>query len=401
LDVATERATYRDVFGVPEFRKLWLAQSLSVAGDQLARVALTVLVYDRTHSPLLAALTYAVTIIPMFVGGLLLSGLGDRFPRRTVMIVCDVARGVLVLVMAIPGVPLAALVVLLFVVTTFTAPFNAARSAIYPEILTGDRYVLGTAVSLTTYQFAQVAGFAVGGALVAFLGARTCLIADAATFAASALLVRFGVRARSAANAAGGRLVAPIADAVAGIRLVFTNRALRIPMLFGWLAAFTVVPEGLAAPLARWLHGGAVMVGLILAATALGTAAGCVAFSRLVSPDRRFQWMGPLAVGASLLMVLLALRPGAQLTLLVLFAAETCTCFQMAANAAFVVAAPPERRSQAFGLANAGIYLGQGGAVVLAGACAVHYIPPDVIAVSGAIGTALALALAIRGNRKL
>ena len=50
-----QRATYREVFAVAEFRALWLAQLLSVAGDQLAKVALTVLVYDRTRSPLLTA----------------------------------------------------------------------------------------------------------------------------------------------------------------------------------------------------------------------------------------------------------------------------------------------------------------------------------------------------------
>src|SRR5579875_845009 len=345
LELAAERATYRDVFGVPEFRNLWLAQLLSVVGDQFARVALTVLVYDRTHSPLLAALTYAATIIPVFAGGVLLSGLADRLPRRTVMIICDVARCALVLVMAVPGVPLAALVVLLFVVTTFTAPFTAARSAVYPDILSGDRYVLGTAVTLTTSQIAQVMGFAVGGAVVGFLGARACLLADAATFAVSALLVRFG---------------------------------------------------GLAAPLAHWLHGGDVTVGLLLAATALGISAGSVAFSRLVDPARRIRWMGPLAVLSPLLLLLLALHGGSLLTVLVLFASGAFACFQMAANAAFVVATPPQRRSQAFGLANAGIYLGQGGAVIVAGAAATQYSPPDVIVASGVIGTLCALALAIR-----
>jgi predicted MFS family arabinose efflux permease len=370
-----------------------------VAGDQLARVALTLVVYDRTRSPLLAAVTYAVTIIPVFAGGILLSGLADRLPRRTVMIGCDAARAVLVLVMVVPGMPLAALVVLLFAVTLFTAPFTSARSALYPDILAGDRYVLGTAVTMTTFQVAQVAGFAAGGALTGFLGARPCLLADAATFAASALLVRAGVGARPAASAASGRLFAPLADAAAGIRLVFTRPALRTPMLFGWLAAFTVVPEGLAAPLARWLHGGDVLAGLILAVTALGTAAGCVAFGRLVRPGRRTRWMGPLAVAACLLLALLALRPAAPLMLLVLAASETCTCFQMAANAAFVVAAPPQQRSQAFGLAQAGIYLGQGGAVIVAGAAAARYAPPLVIAVSGAAGAVAALALAIRGHR--
>lgn len=398
LGVTTERTTYRDVFSIAEFRSLWLAQLLSVAGDQLARVALTILVYSRTHSPLLAALTYAVTIVPIFAGGVLLSGLADRFPRRAVMIVCDVVRCLLVLVMAIPGVPLAALLVLLFVVTTFTAPFSAARSAIYPDVLEGDRYVLGTAVTMTTYQFAQVTGFAVGGAVVGLFGARTCLIADAVTFAVSALLVRYGVRRRPAARTATGPLFAPVADAVAGISLVFANPALRRPMLFGWLAAFVVVPEGLAVPLAKWLHGGNVLVGLLLAATALGIAVGSMAFSRLVRPARRAVWMGPLAIASCLVLVLFALRPAASPGLLILFASGVFSCYQMAANAAFVSAAPAEQRSQAFGLAQAGMYLGQGGAVIVAGAAAAHYSPVDVIAVSGAIGAVCALALAIRNR---
>ncbi|HEY2580068.1 MAG TPA: MFS transporter [Streptosporangiaceae bacterium] len=400
LDQAAERATYRDVFGVAEFRVLWLAQLLSVAGDQLARVALTVLVYDRTRSPFLAAVTYAVTIIPVFAGSLLLAGLADRLPRRTVMILCDLARAALVLVMVIPGMRLIALVVLLFAVTLFTGPFSAARSAIYPDILTGDRYVLGTAVTMTTYQFAQVTGFAVGGALVGFLGARVCLAADAVTFAASALLVRFGVAARPAATAIAGQMFAPVADAIAGARLVFSRPALRTPMLFGWLATFIVIPEGLAAPLAHWLHGGDVLVGLILAATALGISVGSVTFSRLIGPDRRGAWMGPLAVASSLLLMLMAVHLTAQSTLLVLFASGTCTCFQMAANAAFVIATPPQQRSLAFGLAQAGIYLGQGGAVIVAGAAAARYAPPVVVAVGGTIGTAAALILTVRNRPK-
>jgi hypothetical protein len=104
-------------------------------------------------------------------------------------------------------------------------------------------------------------------------------------------------------------------------------------------------------------------------------------------------------VASSLLLVLLALRPAVPPTLVVLFASGVCTCFQLAANAAFVTAAPPQQRSQAFGLAQAGIYLGQGGAVIVAGAAAARFAPPSVIAASGAIGVAAALALAIRNHR--
>jgi hypothetical protein len=63
-----ERATYREVWACGEFRALWAAQVLSVAGDQLARVALTLLVYDRTRSALLAAVTFVASIVPQFVG---------------------------------------------------------------------------------------------------------------------------------------------------------------------------------------------------------------------------------------------------------------------------------------------------------------------------------------------
>jgi MFS family permease len=190
------KTTFRDVFAVAEFRALWVAQLLSVIGDQLARVALTVLVYDRTRSALLAAVTFVVSIVPTFVGGVTLAWLADRYPRRAVMIASDLARCALVLVMAISGVPLAGLVLLLFLVTLVGAPFSSARAAVYPDVLPGDRYVLGTAVTLTTFQFAQVLGFAAGGAAAGLLGTRWSLVIDAATFAVSALIVRVRVRER-------------------------------------------------------------------------------------------------------------------------------------------------------------------------------------------------------------
>jgi MFS family permease len=381
---------------VAEFRALWLAQLLSVVGDQLARVALTVLVYDRTRSALLAAATFVVSIVPTFIGGVMLAWLADRYPRRGVMIACDLARCVLVLVMVIPGVSLAAMVALLFLVTLVGAPFTSARAAIYPDVLSGEKYVMGTAVTLTTYQFAQVLGFAGGGAAVGLFGARTALVIDAATFAGSALIVRARVRPRPApSGAAGGRRGSSRpAGLLMGARLVFASSALRVPMLFGWLAAFYSAPEGVAAPLAHDLGGGAVTVGVVLAADALGQTLGAIMFGRFVSPPTRLRFMGPLAVATCGVLILFFLRPSLAVSLLILFASGVCGCYQLAANAAFVTAAPPERRSQAFGLAQGGMSLGQGAVMILAGAAAQHYAPARVIAVCGAVGTVMALAVA-------
>src|SRR5258708_39209075 len=66
--------TFREVFAVGEFRVLWLAQLLSVAGDPLARGAMTVLGFGRTPSALWTALAHAVTFLPWGDGGLAPSG---------------------------------------------------------------------------------------------------------------------------------------------------------------------------------------------------------------------------------------------------------------------------------------------------------------------------------------
>jgi MFS family permease len=387
------RTTFSEVFAFGEFRALWIAQALSVAGDQLARVALTLLVYSQTHSALLAAVTFVASVVPTFIGGLFLSGLADSLPRRQVLIACDLSRAALVAVMALPGMPLWVLVGLLFVVTLISAPFTSARAAMYPEILSGDRYVLGTAVTLTTLQFAQAVGFAVGGALVGLFGVRTSLVVDAATFVISAVIIRLWVHNRPAARSRSRREASSMSAVTAGIRLVFADPGLRTPMLLGWLAAFYNVPEGIAAPLGKALGGGAVSVGLILAAEALGASLGAVTFSRFCAPPQRQRWMVPLAAAACAVLVLFAFRPALPVTLIVLTVSGVFACYQLAANAAFVAQAPPHHRSQAFGVALGGMSLGQGAAMIMAGAAAQRFPPAVVIAASGALGVIAAVAI--------
>jgi predicted MFS family arabinose efflux permease len=380
------QATFGEVFAVGEFRSLWLAQILSVAGDQLARVALTLLVFERTGSSLLAAVTFAASVVPTFVGGIALSGLADRWPRRRVMIVCDLGRALLVAIMALPGVPIAGLVGLLFLVTLIGAPFTSARAALYPDILAGDRYVVGTAITLTTLQLAQALGFVAGGAVIAFFGVRTSLLVDAATFILSALIIRIWVRARPAARAVPDPEPKRHRGSLTAIRLTLTDPALRTPMLFAWLAAFYNMPEGVSAPLAASLGGGAVAVGLILAVPAFGASMGAIAFSRLVSPAWRVRWIGPLAVTACAILVVFVLHPPLPATLAILGLSGVFDCYQVAANASFVRATPRQYRSSAFGVAQAGMSLGQGAAIIVAGAAAQVRSPSDVIAASGAIG---------------
>ena len=99
------RARYRDVLGSAEFRVMFLADIVSMLGNVVAAVALTVLVYEQTRSPALAASVMALAFLPYLLGGVLLGAAADRLPARRVLVTCDLLSTVLVAAMVIPGMP--------------------------------------------------------------------------------------------------------------------------------------------------------------------------------------------------------------------------------------------------------------------------------------------------------
>ena len=286
---------------------------------------------------------------------------------------------------------------LLFAATMFAPPFESARAAITPDILPGERYVLGTAVIQTTFLAGQVVG-AVGGGIGGRLHRRP----------ARARHRRGDVRAFRACSSgwapgpgppppgAEGVQPSPLARMRDGFRLLFGDQALRTLLLLGWLVAFYTIPEGVAAPYAARLGGGSIATGLVLASTVFSTMIATPLFTRFVRPRRRLAWMGPLAVLTCATLVLTALRPGLAASLVIFSLSAAFGVYQIAANTAFVVRVPNERRAQAFGIANMGVIVGQGAAFVAAGAAAEVVAPAVVIAVGGGMGAVVGLVLTLR-----
>ena len=392
-----EPATYRALFAEGQFRALFAAQGISLAGDQLARVAIASMVYMETGSAFVTALIYAVTYVPWLVGGPLLGGLADRFPRRTVMLTCQLTSAVLVALMAVPGIPLPALGALLFVVILAESPFLSARASLLVDVLPDDRYVLASALNQLTIQGAQVVGFAAGGALIQLIGPRQALLLDAITFLVSATLVRFGVRVHGAI-ATVVQLGNSWQRMKTGAKVVFGDPRLRGLVLLGWLATFWVVPEGLAAPYAK---GHSTAIGLLLAAQPVGSVLGGLVLSRLVRPTTRLELMGWLAVVSCLPLVFFVTTPPLPVAVGLLVVSGIGTTYNLPANAAFMQALPAEWRGQAFGLVSAGLVAGQGISIAVAGACAELTSPGVVICVAGTLGVAGALALNGAGRRFL
>jgi MFS family permease len=379
-----------------EFRILIITQSLSIAGDQMARVALSVLVFDRTNSALQAAIAYALTFVPAAIGGPLLNGLADRRPRRSVMIAADLARAPLIAIIAIPSLPIPVALIVLSIAGLFEAPFDAARASLLPDILRGDRYTAGLASFQITIQVAQVGGFGLAGILLVAWSPSILLLIDAGSFLFSALFIARLVSYRPAAHIPKSERPAAwwthaLADVRTSMDIVLRSPRVRSLAILAWSASlFTIGFEALGAPLARDSGAQHWTVGVLLATQPLGTVIGAIFVVRIprAARDRAMNLLAILClaplIGGLLepplwVMIVLGLLSGVGMS------------FSVLASSAFVQRIAPEVRGRALGLVGSGLLVGQGLGVLLAGAIASVVDARAAVGILGLAGTAAVL----------
>jgi predicted MFS family arabinose efflux permease len=392
------RARYRDVLAAGEFRVIFAANIVSMLGNVVASVALTVLIYQRTGSPALAALVMALSFLPYLIGGVLLSAVVDRLPARRVLVGCDLASAAVVALMVIPGIPVAGLLVLLFAVGLIAPVFQSTRAAVLPEVLApGPPYVLGRSLMRLVAQAAQIAGYGAGGLLLAFLPPRGALAADAVSFAASALLLRLGLAFRPASAGGVGRVAragrAMAGDSLAGLRAVLAHPATRRILVFGWLLPVCeVAPEALAAPYAAFIGQPSRVAGYLLMGIPAGTVAADVLAARLLST----RWQRRIIVPAALLsfaaLAGFAAGPGLAVALALLVVTGLGSAWMVGMDGLLVTTAPPALRNRALALNSAGLMFTQGAGFALWGLAGQYAPLPAVIAAAGVIGAVAVVA---------
>ncbi|MFC9792423.1 MFS transporter [Streptomyces sp. NPDC127584] len=390
--VPTRRPGYRAVFQVREFRVVFVAHLFSLLGVVVSELALTVLVYDLTRSPLLSSLTFALGFLPYLVGGTLLAGFTDRFPPRRILVVCDLFCAGAVALMVVPATPVAALLVLRCAIAVVSPVFNGTRMATLADILgEGDLFVLGRSLLRIVSQSALLTGYAVGGVLLTVLPPRGALAVTATTFLVSALLLRFGTVRRPARAPASGAA----GSGLSGTWAVLRDRRIRALMLMFWAPPlFAVVPEALAAPYADRIGVSTAALGLLMCALPVGTIAGELCAGSFLSAATRSRIVLPLAVTGVLPYLLYAPEPGVPLAAAALFLAGATGAYTLGLDAWFVAAVPEEQRGRAMTLMTAGMMTVQG--VGMAGAgLAAEFVPVHaVVAGTGVLGTLCLLAAA-------
>jgi MFS family permease len=401
---AQPKITMRMVLRSREFRALTIAQLTSLGGDQLARVALSVLVFNRTNSAIYASLAFALTFLPAAIASSAFGGLADRLPRKTVMIVGDLARAPLVGLIAIPAIPLPTALALITAAGLIESPFESARGALLPDVLQGEKYEVGYALSQICVQTAQVGGYGLAGVLLVALSPQVLLLADAASFVVSAALIARNVSARPAAaqRPASERPEwwrHAVGDARLGARFVMRTRSLRWLVILAWTTTVTTIGfEALGAPLARATGSASWAVGLLFAAQPVGVILSSLVVTR-TPKDRRSTGIRLLALLSVVPLVLGLLKPPLAALLVIGVLSGCGAAFNVLASARFITSVPAEIRGRALAFVGTGILLGNGVGALVAGAVASSFDPRVAFGVIGAIGVVLVVCAEVDGLR--
>jgi predicted MFS family arabinose efflux permease len=277
--------TYRELFRTPEFAPLFGASCFQVAATTLTGLSLATLVYARTDSPLLSALSMFGPSLAGLIGATTLLSVADRVPPRTAMTAVALAAAVAGLLLAAPGLPLPAMFAVTFVQGVVASIGAAVLYGLVGEIVPQAGYVLGRSVLNMSVGAMQVAGFALGGVLLVVVSPRSSLVVGAALAACSALVFRLGLSPRR--PRASGRPSVAITWRVN--RGLLSTRARRAVYLSMWIPNGLVVGcEALFVPYAPQA------AAALFVAAALGMLLGDVAAGRFLSPGLRRRSVTPL-----------------------------------------------------------------------------------------------------------
>ena len=193
------------------FRRLWIAQVISELGDWFYSVAIFSYLIESTGSAKVMSFAFVLQVLPVSIAAPFAGVVNDHMSRRRVMMFADWMRAGIVALMLlayfVKSIPM--LYVLLFAETVMWALFEPARSAVVPNITTGEETAVANAFSSSTWAINFAIGAALGGFFTAYFGRPTVFALNALSFVASGILIQ---RMRFAEPHTGGKAPLRAAD---------------------------------------------------------------------------------------------------------------------------------------------------------------------------------------------
>lgn len=407
---------YADVFRSRAYVAIFLTAALSTWGDYLARVTVAVFVLEATGSPLAAAATFAVSLLPSIFGRSLLAPIADRIPYKYVLIVAHLLRaglvGGLILAVSTQGTSTSSgsssttvlwwLFTLLFLIELVGGPAIAASQILMTDLFS-DRRLYARALGLRTMsdQINQAIGLGLGGLVVAWVGPALGLWCDLVTFVLSALVVALVVKVEAIRGTPSAGVIGFFRDIGEGARYLFHHRVLASLLALSLCSVWAIAaPEAVAIAYAKDESGSAALGGLLMAAPILGTVLGLVIVGRW-QPERQNSRMIILALLMPLPLLGTVFGPAVPLTWLLWFGCGVLQAFMLPLQSTFSLVIPAHMRGRVFGLAGALSVAASGVAFLVAGYLAEHTSPALAVAISALASLLAIVVLAVRWPRAL
>lgn len=196
-------AAYLSALRHRNFALVWFGQTVSELGNGAYQVALSWAVYAVTGSTVDLGLVLAANAIPKIALFLFGGVIGDRLPRRTVILTADLASAAVTTVLALlaagSGLSLAVLLAGSAALGITGSLYGPAYGAIVPDVLPAEKLLHGNALLAASTNMARVGGPVFAGILYAVGGASLAFGLDAASFAVSALCTALTVIPRARA----------------------------------------------------------------------------------------------------------------------------------------------------------------------------------------------------------
>ncbi|KUO10819.1 hypothetical protein [Streptomyces sp. DSM 15324] len=382
---------YRQLLRTPEFTALFLSSAAHTAARTMSGLALGTLVFRATDSPLLSAVSMFGPSLAQAVGATLLLSGADRLAPRSTLIGLSLAFAVTTAAVALPGLPVRAVLAVVLLEGLIASLGGGVRWGLLHEILSGDgTYLPGRALFNVMSGLTQVAGYAVGGALVVALAPRPVLLLAALLHAAAALAARLGLTARP--PRATGRLSAAATWRTNGV--LWSARPRRLTYLGLWVPNGLVVGcEALFVPYAPD------EAGTLFGCAALGMLAGDVTVGRFVPPAVRARLATPLLLLLATPYLCFVLRPALPVAALCAALASVGFGASLVQQERLMQLTPAGLGGQALGLHSAGMAAMQGVGAAVAGTLAQFGSAATATTVMALMSLAVTVGLALAGGR--
>ena len=383
--------SYRDLFRTPEFTPFFLASAAHTAAQTIGALALGTLVYRVTGSPLLSAVSMFGPQLAQVLGATFLLSGADRLPPRSTLAGIGLAFAVGTAVLALPGLPVAAVFGVVLVQGLIASLGGGVRWGLLNEILSKDGYLLGRSVFNMLSGLMQVAGFATGGALLTILSPHACLLISAALYATAALGTRLGLTARPPRSSGRPSVTATWRTNA----LLWSSRPRRLVYLGLW------VPNGLVVGSdSLYVSYAPHAAGTLYALGALGMFLGDLAVGRLVPPALRPRLATPLRLLLAAPYLLFFLRPSLALSALAVTVASVGFAASLVLQERLMSVTPDDLAGQALGLHATGMVALQGIGAALAGTLAQLTPPATAMTLMASASIAVTLTLSALGKRE-